>query len=180
MADVVESLKLLFDRPNEPLITPKGDKKAVFQLTESFVPPEYANNGVELNNRFGDDASEKIPLKHLSVYPSFPKASQLPADADFSLFLPKHQDMATEVIDAFMNVPQNELQDFLSTCVYARANLNPQLFNYCYSVALMHRDDTKNVPIQNFAETFPSKFMDSRVFQRAREVSAVVPQNVPV
>lgn len=37
MGDVVESLKLLFDRPNEPLITPKGDQKAVFQLTEQLV-----------------------------------------------------------------------------------------------------------------------------------------------
>nr|BAM76812.1 prophenoloxidase 2 [Mythimna separata] len=178
MANVVESLKLLFDRPNEPLITPKGDQKAVFQLSEKLVPPEYASNGVELNDRFGDDAGEKIPLKTLTNYPSFSKASQLPSDADFSLFLPKHQEMATEVIDALLGVPENQLQDFLSTCVFARANLNPQLFNYCYSVALMHRDDTKNVPIQNFAETFPSKFMDSQVFQQAREVAAVVPQTV--
>ncbi|KAH9629130.1 hypothetical protein HF086_008579 [Spodoptera exigua] len=139
MGDVVEYLKLLFDRPNEPLITPKGDNKAVFQLSEKLLPPEYANNGVELNDRFGDDATEKIPLKTLNSYPAFTKASELPTDADFSLFLPKHQEMATEVIDALMNVPQNQLQDFLSTCVYARANLNPQLFNYCYSVALMHR-----------------------------------------
>ncbi|XP_075984265.1 phenoloxidase 1-like [Anticarsia gemmatalis] len=178
MADVAESLALLFDRPNEPLITPKGDKKAIFQLTPELVPPEYANNGIELNNRFGDDASEKIPLKELSSYPQFTVAKELPTDADFSLFLPKHQDMATEVIDVLMNVPENQLQDFLSTCVFARANLNPQLFNYCFSVALMHRTDTKNVPIKNFAETFPSKFMDSRVFQRARETAAVVPQTV--
>ncbi|XP_021182404.1 phenoloxidase 1 [Helicoverpa armigera] len=176
---IIESFKLLFDRPNEPLITPKGDKKALFQLTEKLVPPEYSNNGVELNDRFGDDATERIPLKTLDRYPQFTVASQLPADADFSLFLPKHQEMATEVIDALLGVPENQLQDFLSTCVFARGNLNPQLFNYCYSVALMHRKDTKNVPIQNFAETFPSKFMDSQVFQQARETAAVIPQNVP-
>lgn len=34
---IIESFKLLFDRPNEPLITPKGDKKALFQLTEKLV-----------------------------------------------------------------------------------------------------------------------------------------------
>lgn len=38
-----------------------------------------------------------------------------------------------------LDVPENELQDLLSTCAFARVNLNPQLFNYCYSVALMHR-----------------------------------------
>lgn len=37
MADVKKSLQLLFDRPNESLITPKGDNKAVFQLTEQFL-----------------------------------------------------------------------------------------------------------------------------------------------
>nr|ADF43211.1 pro-phenoloxidase 2 [Biston betularia] len=179
MESVKKSFELLFDRPSEPLITPKGDNKAVFQLTEQFVPPDYANNGIELNNRFGDDANERIPLANLPNLPQFQKSSQLPTDADFSLFLPLHQEMATELIDIFMDVPENELQQLLSTCAYARSNLNPQLFNYCYSVALMHRRDTRNVEIQNFAETFPSKFLDSQVFSQAREAAAVVPQGVP-
>ncbi|KAG7303487.1 hypothetical protein JYU34_012011 [Plutella xylostella] len=179
MSDVISSLQLLFDRPNESLITPKGEKKAVFQLTEQFLPKEYESNGLELNNRFGDDASEKIPLKNLSRIPKFTKARQLPVDADFSLFLPKHQQMADEVIEELMAVPTNQLQDFLSTCAFARVNLNPQLFNYGFSVALMHRPDTKNVPIPNFAETFPSKFLDSQVFSQAREAAAVIPQDIP-
>uniref|UniRef100_A0A1E1WIY6 tyrosinase n=2 Tax=Pectinophora gossypiella TaxID=13191 RepID=A0A1E1WIY6_PECGO len=174
MADVVKSLQLLFDRPSESLITPKGEQKAIFQLTEQFLPQDYQNNGLELNNRFGDEANERIPLKQLRNVPQFPKASELPPDADFSLFLPKHQEMALEVIDVLMNVPENELQDFLSTCAYSRVKLNPQLFNYCFSVALSHRRDTRNVPIPNFAETFPSKFMDSQVFQQARESAAVL------
>ncbi|KAI8442313.1 hypothetical protein MSG28_005853 [Choristoneura fumiferana] len=148
------------------------------QKPEKFLdlPPEYTSNGIDLNNRFGDDASERIPLKELAQPPRLDKAKQLPHDADFSLFLPRHQEMATEVIDALMNVPENQLQDFLSTCTFARVNLNPQLFNYCYSVALMHRRDTRSVPIQNFAETFPSKFLDSKVFSQAREVARVTPQ----
>ncbi|XP_060806548.1 phenoloxidase subunit 2 [Amyelois transitella] len=178
MAQLVKSFQLLFDRPNEPLITPKGDKGTLFQLTEDLLPKDYEANGLELNNRFGDDAEDKIPLKPLRSPPRFPIASQLPVDADFSLFLPRHQEMATEVIDTLLSVPTDQLQDLLSTCVYARGNLNPQLFNYCYSVALMHRPDTKNIPIQNFAETFPSKFLDSQVFAQARETAAVVPRDV--
>ncbi|XP_063833186.1 phenoloxidase subunit 2-like [Ostrinia nubilalis] len=179
MADVVKSFELLFDRPNEPLITPKGDNNALFQLTEQLLPEDYKNNGIELNDRFGDDAGERIPLQNLSQVPQFRVASQLPTDADFSLFLPRHQEMATEVIDVLMNVPENQLQELLSTCVFARTNLNPQLFNYCYSVAIMHRRDTRNVKIPSFAETFPSKFLDSQVFSQAREMAAVVPQNIP-
>ncbi|GBP70065.1 Phenoloxidase subunit 2 [Eumeta japonica] len=137
--NVKESLKLLFDRPSEPLITPKGDQRALFHLTEQFLTEEYANNGIELNNRFGNDASVVIPLKNLSQVPDLTISRQLPKDADFSLFLPRHQEMASEVINVLLQVPENQLDDFLSTCVFSRANLNPQLFNYCYSVALMHR-----------------------------------------
>nr|ABW06580.1 prophenoloxidase subunit 2 [Bombyx mandarina] len=179
MADVFESLELLFDRPNGPLITPKGENNSVFQLTEQFLTEDYANNGIELNNRFDDDASEKIPLKNLSKLPEFKIATQLPKDAEFSLFLPKHQEMANELLGVLMDVPENELQDLLSTCAFARVNLNPQLFNYCYSVALMHRRDTRKVRVKNFAEVFPSKFLDSQVFTQARETAAVIPPDVP-
>ncbi|CAG4933311.1 unnamed protein product [Colias eurytheme] len=176
MADVVKGLSLLFDRPNEPMISPKGDDNAIFQISEQYLTDDYKNNGIEINNRFGENASEIIPLQNLKRVPKFSKAKRLPKDADFSLFLPAHQKMADEVIDELMGVPENQLQQFLSTCAFARVNLNPQLFNYCFSVALMHRRDTRDVPIANFAETFPSKFLDSQVFSQARETAAVSAQ----
>lgn len=33
----VKSFELLFDRPNEPLITPKGEDNSLFQLTEELL-----------------------------------------------------------------------------------------------------------------------------------------------
>ncbi|CAG9559300.1 unnamed protein product [Danaus chrysippus] len=178
MASIVAALKLLFDRPNEPMVSPKGDNEVVFQLTEQHLDDKYKSNGIEINNRFGKD-KPLIPLKELKRLPQFPKAKRLPSDADFSILLPAHQEMADEVIDALLAVPENQLPEFLSTCVYARVNLNPQLFNYCYSVALLHRKDTKNVPLQNFAETFPSKFVDSKFFSQARESAALAKQGAP-
>ncbi|CAF4884696.1 unnamed protein product [Pieris macdunnoughi] len=179
MASVVKGLSLLFDRPNEPMVSPKGDDNAIFQISEQFLTDDYKNNGIEINNRYGENASEIIPLENLRRVPKFSKAKRLPKDSDFSLFLPAHREMADEVVDELMGVPENQLQQFLSTCTYARVNLNPQLFNYCYSVALMHRRDTRNVPIANFAETFPSKFVDSQVFSQARETAAVAAQGAP-
>ncbi|XP_026501330.1 phenoloxidase 1-like [Vanessa tameamea] len=173
MANVVDSFALLFDRPNEPMVSLKGDRKALFQLTDQHLGDQYKSNGIEINNRFGEEATEVIPLKELRKIPEFKKARQLPTDSEFSILLPAHQEMADEVIDELLAVPENQLQDLLSMCVYARVNLNPQLFNYCYSLALMHRPDTRNVPIQNFAETFPSKFVDSQVFSQARETARV-------
>ncbi|XP_047538254.1 phenoloxidase subunit 2-like [Vanessa atalanta] len=174
-----QSFALLFDRLGEPMITPKGEQNALFRLTEQHLGDNYQANGIELNNRFGDSASEEILLANMKNVPEFRKAKKLPHDADFSLFLPAHQEMADEVLDVLMGIPENELQQFLSTCVFTRVNLNPQLFNYCYSVALMHRRDTRNVPIQNLAETFPSKFMDSQVFGQARQTAAVSAQGAP-
>lgn len=46
--------------------------------------------------------------------------------------------------------------------------------------SIFYRRDTRNVKIPSFAETFPSKFLDSQVFSQAREMAAVVPQNIPV
>lgn len=37
-----------------------------------------------------------------------------------------------------------------------------------------------NVPIQNFAETFPSKFVNSQVFAQARETAAIAAQGAKV
>lgn len=37
MANIVENFKLLFDRPNEPMVSPKGDENVLFQLTEQFL-----------------------------------------------------------------------------------------------------------------------------------------------
>ncbi|CAH2266231.1 phenoloxidase 1-like [Pararge aegeria] len=179
MADVIQNFKLLFDRPNEPMVSPKGDESVLFELTEQFLGDEYKSNGIEINNRFGDTATRTVPLKGLRRTPAFTKARRLPTDEEFSVFLPAHQEMADEVIAELLAVPENQLQDLLSTCVYARVNLNPQLFNYCYSVALMHRRDTRNVPIQNFAETFPAKFVDSKVFSKARESAAVANKGGP-
>ncbi|XP_072934538.1 phenoloxidase subunit 2-like [Epargyreus clarus] len=179
MTDVTKSLELLFDRPGETMLSPKGDDKAVFLLTEEMLPKEYENIGMQINNRFGEEASVTILLQNLKKKPQFVKAKELPADADFSVFLQKHREMADEVLEVLMNVPTGQLQQFLSTCVFSRANLNPQLFNYCYSIALMHRADTREVPIKNFAETFPSKFLQSKVFTQARESAALTAQGAP-
>lgn len=76
----------------------------ILTLLNVFIQPkDYEANGIALNNRFGEDEGVKtIDLAPLARKPQFPLASQLPRDADFSLFLPKHQAMADEVIDKLL------------------------------------------------------------------------------
>lgn len=68
------------------------------------------------------------------------------------------------------------IDDLQSVAAFSRDRVNPQLFNYALSVALLHRPDTKNLDIPLFAGLFPDKFIDSRVFERAREEATIVPE----
>lgn len=66
------------------------------------------------------------------------------------------------------------LDDFLSAAVYARSHLNPYLFVYAYSVALLHREDTKNAHLPPLAELFPEKYVNGGFFASAREEANTV------
>lgn len=39
----------------------------------------------------------------------------------------------------FTETPIGELDDFLATAAFCRDKVNSQLFNYCLSVAMLHR-----------------------------------------
>lgn len=64
----------------------------------------------------------------------------------------------------------------LSAAIYARDRVNPYLFNYCFSVALLHRSDTQDLDVPSFIRSFPDKYVDSKVFAKAREEATVVPE----
>lgn len=64
--------------------------------------------------------------------------------------------------------------DFISAAVFARDRVNPYLFNYALSVAIIHRPDTKNVQLPPLFENFPEKYMEGGIFKRAREVTNVL------
>lgn len=67
------------------------------------------------------------------------------------------------------------MKELLSIATFAHDRVNPYLFIYCFSVALIHRPDTKGLKIPNQIQTFPDKYLDSQVFAKAREELAVVP-----
>lgn len=66
------------------------------------------------------------------------------------------------------------IEDLKSVAVFARDRLNPYLFNYCLSVALLHRPDTRDLDLPSFINSFPDKFVDGSVLQAAREESELV------
>lgn len=72
------------------------------------------------------------------------------------------------------------VQDLLSIAVYTRDRVNPYLFNYALSVALLHRPDTKDIDLPSFILSFPDKYIDSKIFARAREEATIVPEGSKV
>ncbi|XP_054082819.1 phenoloxidase 2-like [Zeugodacus cucurbitae] len=170
MADK-KNLLLLFDRPTEPVFMEKG-RAAVFDVPDKFLTDRYRPIGNEVQSRFGEKAEQRIPVRDISI-PDLRLPMSLPRDAQFSLFIPAHRRIAGRLIDIFMGV--RSVDDLQSVAVYARDRVNPYLFNYALSVALLHRPDTKGLDLPSFAQNFPDKFVDSRVFRQVREEATVVP-----
>lgn len=66
-------------------------------------------------------------------------------------------------------------EDFLSVSVYCRDRMNPYLYVYALSVAILHRPDTQNLQLPPLSEIFPDKYLDGGIFSQARQEAEVVP-----
>ncbi|XP_066260110.1 phenoloxidase 1 [Euwallacea similis] len=167
------NLLLLFDRPQEPVFMPKGDQKKAFAVPPEYLSDKYRPIGTQVTTRFGEEASERIPVKRISI-PPLGEILELSRDSNFSLFIPKHRKIAGRLIDIFLGV--RNVDDLLAVAVYARDRVNPLLFNYALSVALLHRADTQDLDVPSIIHSFPDKYVDSKVFSKAREDATVVPE----
>ncbi|XP_054737407.1 phenoloxidase 2-like [Anastrepha obliqua] len=172
MADK-KNLLLLFDRPNEPIFVQKG-QAAVFDVPDKFLTDRYRSISKKvLRDDFAEKVEQRIPVRDITI-PDLRLPMSLPRDVQFSLFIPAHRRMASHLIDIFMGA--SSIDDLLSVTVYARDRLNPYLFNYALSVALLHRKDTKGLNIPPLVQNFPDKFVDSRIFRQIQEEVFVVPE----
>ena len=113
------NLLLLFDRPQEPVFVPKGTNKKAFDVPNDYLvklpqktlidagktfcsqADRYKPIGAQLANRFGEDTNEKIPVKQISI-PPLGDILELGRNENFSLFMPRHRQMAGHLIRLFM------------------------------------------------------------------------------
>ncbi|XP_045467590.1 phenoloxidase 1-like [Harmonia axyridis] len=165
-------LLLMYDRPQEPVFVAKGENRSVFKVPNKFLSDRYKPLGVTLTDRFNEGAGEEIDVKDISL-PRLGDITELGRHENFSLFIPKHRRLAGKLINILIGV--RNIDDLLSVCCYARDNVNPYMFNYCLSVCLLHRSDTKDIDVPSIVTSFPDKFVESSVFSRAREEATIVP-----
>lgn len=65
------------------------------------------------------------------------------------------------------------IDDLVSMSAACRERVNPYLFNYALSVAILHRPDTRNLQVPPLLEAFPDKFVDGAIFNKARRESEI-------
>lgn len=105
--------------------------------------------------------------------PNLGEITELGRREPFSVFIPRHAQLAGLLIRMFMSM--RNIEELQSFAVYTRDRVNPFLFNYALSVAILHRPDTHGMSLPNFMETFPEKYIDGAVFGKAREEATIVP-----
>ncbi|XP_058804269.1 uncharacterized protein LOC131671673 [Phymastichus coffea] len=167
-----KNLLLLFDRPHEPVFVPKGQKKVSFNIPTNYLLERYQPVAQRILSRFGNDALSSIPIKQIAI-PDLSVPLSLGRREAFSLFLPRHRKCATRLTELFLGM--RTVEDLLSLAAYCRDRVNPQMFIYALSVAILHRPDTKHLSIPQNSEIFPDKYFDSEIFSRAKEEANVVP-----
>eukprot|EP00099_Drosophila_melanogaster_P015862 NP_524760.1 prophenoloxidase 3 [Drosophila melanogaster] len=170
MADK-KNLLLLFDHPTEPVFMDKGGNGTVFDVPDSYVTDRYNQMCKKVQRRVSSASEKNVQVKEIAI-PDLSCSMRLGRSEQFSIFLKSHRKMASHLIEIFTKMQTvDELQ---SVAVYARDRVNPVLFNYALSVALLHRPDTKDLELPAFAQTFPDRFIDSKMLRSMREESFVV------
>ncbi|KAF7994702.1 hypothetical protein HCN44_004174 [Aphidius gifuensis] len=172
MTTIKKDILLLYDRPCEPVYVPKGDQNLSFNVPSTYLPDRYQPMAVDIFNRFNGENDNKINIKQINL-PDLRIPMRLGRRDNFSLFIPFHRKIAGRLIDIFVGMKTYD--DFLSVAAYSRDRLNPNMFIYCLSVAILHRPDTKNLTIPSLCEVFPDKYLDGAIFSRAREEANLIP-----
>lgn len=125
----IDSIQLLFQRPNEPLFTAKNDGKTVFELPPSFYTERYQTIGAAIGDRLGEDVERIVTLRNIQP-PNLEFTKPIAIRGSFSLFNKTHQTIAGQLIGILMDVPEAE---FISFAAYIKDRLNPYLYLVSFS-----------------------------------------------
>lgn len=160
------NLLLMFQRPLEPSFFPKDDGKTSVNLPANFYNERYKPISQGLQSRFGEEATKIVDVANVQL-PDIKFAEAIPKTAGFSLFSPVHQRISGQLISIFMAQPN--AKTLFAVAAYCRDRLNPYLFQYAFSVAVAHREDSKHLQIPSAVERFPDLFVDPGIFPRLGE-----------
>lgn len=123
---VKDNIVLLFQRPNEPLFAPKDNGKVVFDVPSEFYTDRYKTIGTTISSRFGTNVDKTVHLRSDIQLPNLDFTKSIKKQGPFSLFNKQHQQIAGELIQIFLEVP--DLETLLSAAAYCKDRTNAYLF----------------------------------------------------
>jgi hypothetical protein len=168
------SLEVLFQRPFDPVFTPRDNGKTALDVPESFLVERFKDVGTDLTNRFGgDEVEQRIPIRDISP-PDLSFTRPIRRSGGFSLFVKKHKEIAGQLVKLFMDQP--DFDSFVAVAAYTKDRVNPYLFQYALAVATAHRPDSKETKVPSVVQVFPDQFVDPGVFRKVREEGTLVAQ----
>lgn len=121
----VNNMHLLFQRPNEPVFTKKDNGLVVFELPTEFYTERYQVIANTLAPRHGDLNVRTVQVQTIPL-PDLKFSQTIQRHGPFSLFSRKHQEIAGQLIQMFVDVDSAEV--LLNTAAYVRDRVNPYLF----------------------------------------------------
>uniref|UniRef100_A0A182SV15 Uncharacterized protein n=1 Tax=Anopheles maculatus TaxID=74869 RepID=A0A182SV15_9DIPT len=185
MADLTQKFHGLLQHPLEPLFLPKNNGTLFYELPERFLTPRYRPIGQNLVNRFGPNSAAStevsndtgvppmvVTIRDLKELPDLSFATWIKRRDAFSLFIGEHRKAAGKLMKLFINQP--DADTLVDVAAYARDRLNGPLFQYALSVALLHRPDTKSVPVPSMLHLFPDQFIDPAANAKMMEEGTIV------
>lgn len=106
-----ETLHLLLHCPREPIFLPKGQKNIYFKLPEDFIKNNYKEFADAINNQVSKFShGPTIIVKSVKTLPDLKLFSQIGPDDNFSFFLEKHREIASQLVQLFLGAKdQDEL-----------------------------------------------------------------------
>ncbi|KAL7300487.1 hypothetical protein TKK_0006489 [Trichogramma kaykai] len=166
------NLLLMFDRPTEPIYVPKGNQGTSFDIPQEYLRDEYQAQGMGIINRWTSLSSNVVTVKKIAI-PDLTVPESLSRYETFSLFNPTHREYAAYMTKLFIGM--RTVDDLVSLAAYCHDRINPQLFAYALSVAILHRPDTKDLSIPALSEIFPNKFFPSFAIRQVEVESLIMP-----
>ncbi|XP_014229579.1 phenoloxidase 2-like [Trichogramma pretiosum] len=170
-------LSLLY-RIREPVYYPKNDldKTLFIELSPEYLPRKYQTKAPQILSRFGEQDGRRIDISSMLrddlLNIKLDEVQTVDRRDQFSLFVPKHHRAANKLLEIFLGL--KSVDDLMAFAAYARERVNPALFAYAYSAALLHRPDTKNLVLPPVSEIFPHNFVDAQTIAEAKESADIL------
>ncbi|XP_033212250.1 uncharacterized protein LOC117169851 [Belonocnema kinseyi] len=96
------------------------------------------------------------------------KNGMLPRGELFNPWYPDLHDEMVALFDLFYFA--KNFETFYNTAVWARFNMNEEMYKYVLAVAIIHRPDTKHIRLPNLYEIWPHHFFNEDVIFRAHRI----------